>query len=174
MANERQRLLAVTILAGGLCGLSAVAFHLTIAWLENLMINRANFAHGHTWIFWTILTPGIGGLIVRSRTHILGASCGGFRHSAGKGRIYAAFGTRFAARNNRQIRALRISDWLGCFAGTRRTDGADLRRREQPVGARRAAQPDQLQADGLGGNGGRDRRGVQRADCRDHIHAWRS
>jgi chloride channel protein, CIC family len=64
MANERQRLLAVTILAGGLCGLAAVAFHLAIAWLENLMINRANFAHGHTWIFWTILTPGIGGLIV--------------------------------------------------------------------------------------------------------------
>ena len=64
MANERQRLLAVTILAGGLCGLSAVAFHLAIAWLENLMINRANFAHGHTWIFWTILSPGVGGLIV--------------------------------------------------------------------------------------------------------------
>jgi CIC family chloride channel protein len=63
MANERQRLLAVTILAGGLCGLAAVAFHLTIAWLENLMINRANFAHGYTWIFWTILTPGIGGLV---------------------------------------------------------------------------------------------------------------
>ena len=64
MANERQRLLAVTILAGGLCGLSAVAFHLTIAWLENLMINRANFAQGHTWIFWTILSPAVGGLIV--------------------------------------------------------------------------------------------------------------
>jgi chloride channel protein, CIC family len=64
MANERQRLLAVTILAGGLCGLAAVAFHLAIAWLENLMINRANFAHGYSWIFWTILTPGIGGLIV--------------------------------------------------------------------------------------------------------------
>ena len=34
MANERQRLLAVTILAGGLCGLAAVAFHLSIGWLE--------------------------------------------------------------------------------------------------------------------------------------------
>ena len=64
MANERQRLLAVTILAGGVCGLAAVAFHLTIAWLENLMINRANFAPGHSWIFWTILSPAIGGLIV--------------------------------------------------------------------------------------------------------------
>lgn len=64
MANERQRLLAVTIVAGGLCGLAAVAFHLSIAWLEALLINRANAAPGHSWIFWTILTPGIGGLIV--------------------------------------------------------------------------------------------------------------
>jgi len=64
MADERQRLLAVTILAGGLCGLAAVAFHLSIGWLEDLMINRANNAHGHSWIFWTILSPGIGGLIV--------------------------------------------------------------------------------------------------------------
>src|SRR3569833_2090201 len=64
MANERQRLLAVTILAGGLCGLSAVAFHLTIAWLENLMINRAYCAQGNTWIFWTILSPAVGGLVV--------------------------------------------------------------------------------------------------------------
>jgi CIC family chloride channel protein len=64
MANERQRLLAVTILAGGLCGLAAVAFHLSIGWLEDLMINRANHAPGHSWILWTILSPGIGGLIV--------------------------------------------------------------------------------------------------------------
>lgn len=64
MANERQRLLAVTILAGGFCGLAAVAFHLSIGWLENLLINRANAAPGHSWIFWTIVTPGIGGLIV--------------------------------------------------------------------------------------------------------------
>jgi CIC family chloride channel protein len=64
MANERQRLLAVTIIAGGLCGLAAVAFHLSIGWLEDLFINRANHAPGYSWIFWTILSPGIGGLIV--------------------------------------------------------------------------------------------------------------
>jgi hypothetical protein len=34
MPSERQRLLAVTILAGGLCGLAAVAFHLSIMGLE--------------------------------------------------------------------------------------------------------------------------------------------
>ncbi len=64
MANERQRLLAVTILAGGLCGLAAVAFHLSIGWLEALLINRANHASGYWWIILTILTPGVGGLIV--------------------------------------------------------------------------------------------------------------
>jgi CIC family chloride channel protein len=62
LPSERQRLLAVTILAGGFCGLAAVAFHLSIAWLESLFINRANAAPGHSWIAWTILTPGLGGL----------------------------------------------------------------------------------------------------------------
>ena len=57
-------MLAFTILAGGVCGLAAVAFHLSIAWLEALFINRANVAPGHSWIFWTILTPGLGGLVV--------------------------------------------------------------------------------------------------------------
>jgi CIC family chloride channel protein len=64
MPTERQRLLAVTILAGGLCGLAAVAFHASIIGLEALMINRANAAHGYTWIGWTIVSPTIGGLIV--------------------------------------------------------------------------------------------------------------
>jgi CIC family chloride channel protein len=63
MPNERQRLLAVTILAGGFCGLAAVAFHLSIGWAEALMINRANAAAGYSWIFWTIVTPALGGLV---------------------------------------------------------------------------------------------------------------
>jgi CIC family chloride channel protein len=64
LPTERQRVLALTILAGGLCGLAAVAFHLSILWLERLMIDRANAAPGHSWIFWTILSPAVGGLIV--------------------------------------------------------------------------------------------------------------
>jgi chloride channel protein, CIC family len=64
MPNERQRLLAFTIVAGGLCGLAAVAFHLSILGLERLLIDRANAAPGHWWIFWTILTPALGGLVV--------------------------------------------------------------------------------------------------------------
>ena len=61
--SERQRLLAVTILAGGLCGLAAVAFHLSIMGLEALLIDRANAAPGHSWIWWTIVSPTIGGLV---------------------------------------------------------------------------------------------------------------
>jgi len=64
MPSERQRLLAVTILAGGLCGLAAVAFHLSILGLETLFIERANTASGHSWIWWTIVSPAIGGLVV--------------------------------------------------------------------------------------------------------------
>ena len=63
LPSERQRLLAVTILAGGICGLAAVAFHLSIKGLEALLIDRANTASGHSWIVWTIVSPTIGGLI---------------------------------------------------------------------------------------------------------------
>ena len=62
--NEQQRLLALTVVAGGLCGLAAVAFHLSIGWLERLFIDHANAAPGHSWIFWTIVSPAIGGLVV--------------------------------------------------------------------------------------------------------------
>src|SRR6266567_1808746 len=64
LPSERQRMLALTIVAGGACGLAAVAFHASIGWLEALMINRANSAPGHTWIFWTIVSPALGGLVV--------------------------------------------------------------------------------------------------------------
>ena len=63
MPNERQRLLAITIAAGGLCGLAAVAFHVSCAGLFVLLIDRASGAPGHWWIFWTILTPTLGGLV---------------------------------------------------------------------------------------------------------------
>ena len=64
LPNEPQRMLALTIVAGGMCGLAAVAFHLSIAWLEALLIDRASAAPGHSWIFWTILSPTLGGLVV--------------------------------------------------------------------------------------------------------------
>jgi CIC family chloride channel protein len=64
MPNERQRLLAITIVAGGACGLVAVAFHMSVAHLYALLIDRASSAPGHAWIWWMILTPAVGGLVV--------------------------------------------------------------------------------------------------------------
>ena len=63
MPGERQRLLAFTILSGGLCGLAAVAFHITAGRLEALWIEPAAAAPGHVWIWWTILTPALGGAV---------------------------------------------------------------------------------------------------------------
>jgi len=62
--TERQRLLALTIFSGALCGLVAVSFHLAIAKSEAFFINRAVSAPGFSWIYWTILTPALGGLAV--------------------------------------------------------------------------------------------------------------
>jgi CIC family chloride channel protein len=63
LPNEQQRMLAFTILAGGLCGLAAVAFHISVLRLEALCINPATSAPGHSWIWLTILTPAVGGLV---------------------------------------------------------------------------------------------------------------
>lgn len=62
--TERQRLLVLTIISGALCGLAAVAFHVGIREAESLMINRALSAPDFSWIYWTILTPALGGLVV--------------------------------------------------------------------------------------------------------------
>ena len=59
---ERQRVFALTVTVGVLCGLAAVAFHLTIRLLEANLVGRAMGAPGHTWVAWTILTPTLGGL----------------------------------------------------------------------------------------------------------------
>jgi CIC family chloride channel protein len=64
LPSERQRVLAITIVAGGVCGLVAVAFHISVTHLYGLLIDRAAAAPGHSWIWWTILTPAVGGLIV--------------------------------------------------------------------------------------------------------------
>src|ERR1700720_2872865 len=62
--TERQRLLALTLLSGGLCGLAAVAFHVGISKAEALLIDRALGAPHLTWIYLGILTPALGGLFV--------------------------------------------------------------------------------------------------------------
>lgn len=63
LPTERQRVFALTIVIGVLCGLAAVAFHLAIRAAESHLIGRAMSAPGHSWIWWTILTPMMGGLL---------------------------------------------------------------------------------------------------------------
>jgi CIC family chloride channel protein len=36
---------------------------MSVGWLQALLINRATSAPGHSWIWWTILTPALGGLV---------------------------------------------------------------------------------------------------------------
>jgi CIC family chloride channel protein len=62
--TERQRLLLLTILSGGLCGLAAVCFHVGIGKAEDRVINRALAAPFPTFIYLAILTPAVGGLLV--------------------------------------------------------------------------------------------------------------
>jgi chloride channel protein, CIC family len=59
---ERRRVFALTVLVGVLCGLAAVAFHLSIRLLETSLVARAMSASGRSWVFWTVLTPTLGGL----------------------------------------------------------------------------------------------------------------
>lgn len=63
LPSERRRVFALTIVIGVLCGLAAVAFHLAIRATEQQLIGRAMSAPGHSWIWWTILTPMLGGLL---------------------------------------------------------------------------------------------------------------
>ncbi|HEY7617377.1 MAG TPA: chloride channel protein [Terriglobales bacterium] len=67
--TERQRLLVLTIVSGGLCGLAAVSFHLGIGKAEGLLIDRALAAPNFSWMYWGILTPAAGGLLVGLALH---------------------------------------------------------------------------------------------------------
>jgi chloride channel protein, CIC family len=63
--TEAQRLLALTIVIGGICGLVAVAFHEAIRVAEDNLIGRAMFVgRGGTWIVLTLALPTVGGLVV--------------------------------------------------------------------------------------------------------------
>jgi CIC family chloride channel protein len=47
---------------GVICGLAAVSFHLAIHGAERLLIDRALSAPGKSFMFWTVVTPALGGL----------------------------------------------------------------------------------------------------------------
>jgi chloride channel protein, CIC family len=61
--NEAQRLFALTVIIGISCGFAAVAFHVAIDVAEHNLIDRAMGATGNSWMFWTIVTPTVGGMI---------------------------------------------------------------------------------------------------------------
>lgn len=63
LPSERRRVFALTILVGVFCGLAAVAFHLAIRAAEGQLIARAMEAQGRFWVWWTVLTPTLGGLL---------------------------------------------------------------------------------------------------------------
>ncbi len=63
LPGEAQHLFALTLAVGVVCGLVAVAFHLAIQMAERLMIERALRAPGAGWLFWTVLSPTLGGLL---------------------------------------------------------------------------------------------------------------
>ena len=127
MPNERQRLLALTIVAGGLCGLAAVASTSVAFWLSRILIDRATAAPGHSWIWWTVLTPALGGLIAGiGLTYWVPAAAG-----SGIPQVKTAYAFRFGAITMKE-------SWASSFcapavgqrsvAGRGRPDGADLRR----------------------------------------------
>ncbi|NNJ11213.1 chloride channel protein [Chloroflexales bacterium ZM16-3] len=61
--GDSSRMLILTLVAGALCGLAAVAFHFAIQISEGLFIRRALDAAAPYWIFWTLVTPTVGGLV---------------------------------------------------------------------------------------------------------------
>jgi hypothetical protein len=60
--TESQRLFALTVATGVVCGLAAVAFHFAIHFAEWLLCNRALNAPDRQWLVWGVVTPAIGGL----------------------------------------------------------------------------------------------------------------
>lgn len=61
--NESQRVFILTLIVGAVCGLAAVAFHLAIIKAEGVLINAAMLAPGYKWMWLTVLTPTLGGLL---------------------------------------------------------------------------------------------------------------
>jgi CIC family chloride channel protein len=101
--TEAQRLFALTIVIGGLCGLAAVAFHLAIDVAEHQLIERAMSAPHGAWRVWTIVTPVIGGVIAGALLQYVVPEARG----SGIPQVKAAFAQRG--------RRLRFRDSVGKF-----------------------------------------------------------
>ncbi|MCC7382753.1 MAG: chloride channel protein [Deltaproteobacteria bacterium] len=68
---EQNRIFALTLGIGALCGLVAVLFHLAIKGMAAILIDRAVTAEGSWWIAYTLLTPTIGGLLAGVLLHFV-------------------------------------------------------------------------------------------------------
>lgn len=61
--SENQRVFALALVSGGLCGLAAVMFHLSIIATETRVIEKALHASTQARIWLTLLAPTLGGLL---------------------------------------------------------------------------------------------------------------
>ena len=63
MPNEQQRLFALTLVIGGVCGLAAVAFHGALIVAEHWLIKRPVSFVSYQWIAWIVIVPTLGALV---------------------------------------------------------------------------------------------------------------
>jgi CIC family chloride channel protein len=104
--TEAQRTLGVTLVAGALSGLLAVAFHSSIQAAERFLIERAEHAAGLWWFLLTLVCPMAGGLFAGLvLAHAFPAAAG-----SGIPQVKAAYAVR-ASR-------LRLRDGVAKFAIT--------------------------------------------------------
>jgi CIC family chloride channel protein len=61
--TQSQRLFALTVTIGVVCGLAAVAFHVSLRVASHFAIDSALSAPGYTWIFLTLLVPTVGAVL---------------------------------------------------------------------------------------------------------------
>ena len=101
--TETQRLFALTIVIGAFSGFAAVAFHVAIRFAEHQLIDRAMAAPGRWWLFWTLATPALGGLICGALLQYVVPQARG----SGIPQVKAAFAA--------QGRGLRFRDAVGKF-----------------------------------------------------------
>jgi chloride channel protein, CIC family len=100
--TESQRIFALTIIIGVICGLVAVAFHVAIRLVGSVAINPA-YDSGRAWPFWIVLTPVLGGLLSGVLLHYVAPNARG----SGVPQVKLAF----AAQGGR----LRFRDSVGKF-----------------------------------------------------------
>ena len=102
--TEAQRLVVLTAVIGVVCGLAAVAFHMTIQVFSRYLIDVALARRGHSWIAWTIVIPVVGSLVCGALLYWVVPNARG----SGIPQVKAAF----AVQGGR----LRMRDAVGKFA----------------------------------------------------------